>query len=120
MPNSVEIGDDLVVHHHGFGLVVHDFTTIGRRVHLFQGVTIGRSDVWIPRAESTFPGIEIEDDVWICAGAKVIGGSDGLRVGRGTVVGANAVLLTSTGTWEIWAGSPARLVGYRDRLEDEK
>ena len=27
----------------------------------------------------------------------------------------DAVLLTSTGEWEIWAGSPARLVGHRDR-----
>jgi serine O-acetyltransferase len=115
VPDDVEIGSDLVVHHHGFGLVVHQFTRIGDRVHLFQGVTIGRSDVWVSRAESDFEGIDIEDDVWICAGAKVVGGAGRLRVGRGTIVGANAVLLDSTGEWEIWAGSPARLVGHRDR-----
>jgi len=115
VPDDVEIGSGLVVHHHGFGLVVHQFTTIGDRVHLFQGVTIGRSDVWMSRADSDFEGIDIEDDVWICAGAKVVGGAGRLRVGRGTVVGANAVLLESTGEWEIWAGSPARCVGHRDR-----
>ena len=117
MPDDVEIGRDLVVHHHGFGLVVHHFTTIGDRVHLFQGVTIGRSDVWVPRAASAFEGVDIGDDAWICAGAKVVGGAGRLRVGNGTIVGANAVLLESTGEWEIWAGSPARLVGHRTREE---
>ncbi len=114
VPDSVIIGHDLVVHHHGFGLVVHSWTRIGDRVHLFQGVTIGRSDVWAPRSSSDFEGIDIEDDAWICAGAKVIGSAGRLRVGRGTVVGANAVLTTSTGEWEIWAGAPARCVGRRD------
>jgi serine O-acetyltransferase len=38
-----------------------------------------------------------------------------LRVGRGTMVGANAVLLESTGEDEIWAGIPARCVGKRAR-----
>ncbi|MEM9038295.1 MAG: hypothetical protein AAGD33_00230 [Actinomycetota bacterium] len=113
IPNDVEIGDDLVIHHHGFGLVVHKWATIGDRVHLFQGVTIGRSDVWESRTESDFDGVDIDDDVWLCAGAKVIGGAGRLRVGRGTIVGANAVLLESTGEWEIWAGSPARRVGFR-------
>jgi serine O-acetyltransferase len=36
-----------------------------------------------------------------------------VTVGRGTVVGANAVLARSTGEWEIWAGSPAKCVGTR-------
>lgn len=114
IPDSVEVGRDLVVHHHGFGLVVHPFTRIGDRVHLFQGVTVGRSDVWIARDQSPFEGVDIHDDVWLCAGAKVIGGAGRLNVGRGTVIGANAVLLGSTGEWEIWAGAPARKVGERD------
>jgi len=37
-----------------------------------------------------------------------------LRVGSGTVLGANAVLLQSTGENEIWAGIPARCVGKRE------
>ncbi|MGK2955526.1 MAG: serine O-acetyltransferase [Solirubrobacterales bacterium] len=113
IPNEVEIGDDLAIRHGGYGLVIHPFTTIGDRVVLFQGVTVGRSDVWMPRSESPFAGIDIEDDVWICAGAKVIGKRGRLRVGRGTVVGANSVVLESTGEWEIWAGAPARKVGDR-------
>jgi serine O-acetyltransferase len=114
IPDSVQIGDDLRIDHGGFGLVIHDNTVIGDRVRLFQGVTIGRADIWIPRAESDFEGVEIGDDACICVGAKVIGGAGWLRVGRGTVVGANAVLLESTGDWEIWAGVPARMVGKRE------
>jgi serine O-acetyltransferase len=117
IPDAVEIGTGLQIRHDGFGLVVHPNTTIGDRVVLFQGVTIGRSDVWIPRAESPFVGIDVGDDAWICAGAKVIGGAGRLTVGRGTIVGANAVLLQSTGDWEIWAGSPARKVGQRKPID---
>jgi serine O-acetyltransferase len=35
-------------------------------------------------------------------------------VRRGSVIGANAVLLESTGEYEIWAGIPAHCVGKRD------
>jgi serine O-acetyltransferase len=37
-----------------------------------------------------------------------------LRVGRGTVLGANAVLLESTGEGEVWAGLPAKKAGPRE------
>jgi serine O-acetyltransferase len=114
VPDSVRLGKDVRIMHGGFGLVIHDDTTIGDRVRLFQGVTIGRADVWVPRSEAVFGGIEIADDACVCAGAKIIGGATRLRVGRGTVVGANAVLRESTGDWEIWAGVPARLVGKRE------
>ena len=33
----------------------------------------------------------------------------------GSVIGANAVLLQSTGQNEIWAGVPARLIGKREQ-----
>jgi len=37
-----------------------------------------------------------------------------LRVRQSTVVGANSVLLTSTGENEIWAGIPAKRIGERE------
>lgn len=113
VPSSVVIGPDLAVYHQGFGVVIHRRTQIGARVALFQGVTVGRADVTVPRERSPFERVVIEDDVWLCAGAKVLGGAGTLTVGRGTVVAANAVLLRSTGPWEIWGGVPARLIGRR-------
>lgn len=114
VPSEVSFGPGLVVHHHAMGLVIHHRTTVGARVHLFQGVTIGRDRVWEPLDASSPFHIVIEDDVWVCTGATVLGGEDGLRIGRGTIIGANAVLRDSTGPWEIWAGIPARLVGTRE------
>lgn len=121
VPAAVEIGADLVVHHQGFGTVLHETTVLGDRVHLFQGVTIGRADVTIRKIHSTFQGVVIGDDAYICAGAKVLGGEAGqLVVGRGTVVAANAVLLQSTGAWEIWGGVPARLIGKREPFPEDE
>lgn len=115
VPSEVAIGEDLVIHHQASGLVVHPNTTIGKRVHIMHGVTIGlgRDRIWEPDPDEDRGRLVIEDDVWLCAGSMVIGGRDELRVGRGTVLGAGSVLLQSTGRWEIWAGAPARRVGTR-------
>ena len=81
------------------------------------GAGLGRADIHRPMAQSRFEGIVIEDDVILSPGAKVLCKEGVLRVGRGTVVGANAVLLQSTGEWEIWAGIPARCIGKREALD---
>jgi acetyltransferase-like isoleucine patch superfamily enzyme len=77
----------------------------------------GRSDIHRPMSDSKFEGIIIEDDVVLSPGCKVLCKEGCLRVGRGTVIGANAVLLESTGDWEIWAGIPAKLIGKREPVE---
>lgn len=113
IPLQVEIGHQLEIAHGGFGIVVHSKAQIGNRVKIYPGVTIGRADIYRPSIDSKFEGIVIEDEVILSPGCKVLGKSGILRVGRGTVVGANAVLLSSTGEWEIWAGVPASKVGDR-------
>jgi serine O-acetyltransferase len=114
LPRPVPIGSKLEIAHGGFGIVVHSKTKIGNRVKIYPGVTLGRADIYKPAAESRFESIVIEDDVILSPGCKVLCKEGTLRVGRGTVVGANAVLLESTGEGEIWAGMPARRVGKRD------
>ena len=56
----------------------------------------------------------VEDDVILGTGAKVLCSEGVLRVGKRTIVGANAVLLQSTGENEIWAGIPAKCIGRRE------
>jgi serine O-acetyltransferase len=114
VPPGVRVGPGLRVMHRGFGTVVHPGVTLGANVTLYHGVTIGRADPWVPGDLSPLRRIVLEDDVMVCAGAAILGRSGVLTVGRGTVVGANAVLLTSTGENEIWAGAPARCVGRRE------
>lgn len=115
IPVSVKIGRDFELAHGGFGVVIHSKSTIGDRVKIYPGVTIGRSDVHLPIEDSEFAGILIEDDVLLAPGSKVLGKEGMLKVGRGTVLGANAVLLTSTGENEIWAGVPAKCIGRKDQ-----
>ena len=113
VPPDVRVGPGLRVMHRGFGTVVHPGVTLGAGVTLYHGVTIGRSDPWVPGDLSPLQRIVLEDDVVVCAGAAILGKTGVLTVARGTVVGANAVLTSSTGPGEIWAGVPARCVGQR-------
>ncbi len=120
IPTSVGIGEDFLLEHGGHGVVVHSRAQIGDRVRMYQGVTLGRADIYQPMENSQFEGLQIGDDVILCPGCKVLCGEGILKVGNGTVVGANAVLLQSTGEYEIWAGSPARCVGQRPRGDRER
>jgi serine O-acetyltransferase len=62
----------------------------------------------IPREEA--PLIHIGNGAVIGIGASIMAPRQGLTVGDGTWVGANAVLLESTGPGEVWAGVPARRI----------
>ncbi len=111
IPLSVRIGRDFILVHGGFGVVFHSSTVIGDRVRVYQGVGVGRAEIHHSMDQSRFDKIVIEDDVILSPGAKVLCKEGVLRIARGTVVGANSVLLQSTGENEIWAGVPARCVG---------
>ena len=62
----------------------------------------------------TAQGITIEDDVWLAAGVIVL---DGVRIGRGSVIGAGAVVTGDIPPYGIAVGSPAHVV--KDRREAE-
>lgn len=113
IPMPVRVGPDFLLEHGGFGVVIHPSTVIGARVRIYPGVTLGRADVYRPADQSAFKGLIIEDDVILSPGAKLLCKEGTLRVGRGSIIGANAVLLESTGEYEIWAGVPARCIGQR-------
>ena len=114
IPRSVPIGRDFELAHGGSGIVIHSRSVIGNGVKIYPGVTLGRADIHRPMQTSRFEGVEIEDDVILAPGAKILCKEGILKVRRGTVIGANAVLLQSTGENEIWAGVPARRLGKRD------
>ncbi|MBX3195272.1 MAG: hypothetical protein KF727_09280 [Microbacteriaceae bacterium] len=117
-PREVELTGPVELAHGAVGLVVHRSTRVGAHVTFLPGVVVGRADSWIPPERVPHPGgrVVIGDHVTLGAGAKVLYSSgQELVISEGTVVGANAVLRSSTGPYEIWAGIPARRVGVRDR-----
>jgi serine O-acetyltransferase len=75
---------------HGTGIVVGETTSIGERVRIYQGVTLGalslpKHKVRALEAAKRHP--TIEDDVIIYANATILGGDT--VIGRGAVVGGN-------------------------------
>jgi len=100
-----------VLHSTSGGLVTHAAARIGSNVTIMHGVTIGRSDLGGPSDVGDGPRFVIEDDVFIGAGAVILARAGRtLTIGRGAVIGANAVVLESVPAGETWAGNPARCI----------
>jgi len=59
-------------------------------------------------------GITIEDDAWLGFGVIVL---DGVRIGKGAVIGAGAVVTRSVPDGAIAAGVPARVISMRSELK---
>lgn len=104
LPPSVVIGKSVVLGYSGLGTVIHARAVIGNHVIIGAGVTIGGKT---PHYEVPV----IEDDVEIGAGARILGP---IRVGRGAIIGANAVVVKNVPPGAIMAGVPARLIRMRD------
>jgi chloramphenicol O-acetyltransferase type B len=92
-------------------LVAHDVAFVGRDDHRYDivGQTIWDS----PRGDTA--RCVVEDDVWIGHGAIIL---SGVTIGRGSIVGAGAVVAKSVPRYAIFAGSPAKLVGWRFTAEE--
>ena len=120
IPRSVKIGENFELAHGGNGVVIHSKAVIGNNVKLYQGVTLGRADIHIPAEDSLFEGLVIEDDVILSPGAKVLCKEGVLRVAKGSIIGANAVLLQSTSDNEIWAGIPAKCISKRNDTQSQQ
>ena len=54
--------------------------------------------------------IIVGNDVWIGAGATLIGG---VKIGSGAIIGTNAMVTKDVPPYAIAAGNPARIVNYR-------
>ena len=78
-----DVPQDLILPH-PYGITIHYATKLGRNVVIMQHVTLGG---YHDRSWGEAP--TIEDDVYVGAGAVVLGP---ITVGRGAVVGANAVV----------------------------
>lgn len=134
----IALGDDVwlsqecyVLAHRDAEVWIGEQTYVGHRCLLYgtSGIRVGRdvlmaNDVQLICGNHTFARrdlpiraqptagqpITIEDDVWLGASVIVLGG---VTVGRGSVVGAGAVVTHSLPPYSIALGVPAKVAGVR-------
>jgi len=87
---------------HGMGVVIGETTEIGDDVLIYQGVTLGGTSL---KKEKRHP--TIEDKVMVSAGASVIGP---VRIGRGSKIGAGAVVVSSSPPNSTIVGIPGKII----------
>jgi serine O-acetyltransferase len=92
---GARIGESCFIDH-GTGVVIGETCVIGRRVRIYQGVTLGARSFPVDENGHLVKGIPrhplVEDDVVIYGGATVLGR---ITIGAGSVIGGN-VWLTHT------------------------
>ena len=87
---------------HGMGTVIGETAEVGDNVTMYQGVTLGGTGKEKGKRHPT-----IEDGVMISAGAKVLGN---ITVGKGSKIGAGAVVIRSVPPGSTVVGVPGRVV----------
>jgi serine O-acetyltransferase len=95
---------------HGMGVVIGETTEIGDDVLLYQSVTLGGTSL---KKEKRHP--TIEDSVMISAGASVIGP---VRIGRGSRIGAGAVVVSSSPPFSTIVGIPGKVIEGESTRQD--
>ena len=113
---KVKLGNEVFI---GYGteLDISDSLALGNQVLIAPGCFItdhhhkrgAHAQIAAQGCESA--PVVIEDDVWLGANAVVL---PGIRIGRGAIVGANAVVTHDVEAMTIVAGAPARAIGMRD------
>lgn len=94
---GVEIGENTLIAMHT--CIVSSNHTIPDKKTLIRS----RGDILLP--------VKIGNDVWIGAGAKILGG---ITIGDGCIIGAGAVVTKSLPPYAIAKGVPAKITGYRN------
>ena len=113
---TLEIGDNTLIGHYA-NLRAGRRLSIGRDVRIGQFVSVlgdnhrfDRTDVPIWQQGEEPHDVTIEDDVWVGAHAIIL---PGVRVGRGSVIGAGAVVTRDVPPFSVAVGNPARVIRSR-------
>jgi serine O-acetyltransferase len=103
---AAKIGPELFIDH-GSGVVIGETTEIGRRVTLYQGVTLGGTGFQRGKRHPT-----LGDNVTVGSGAKLLGP---IAVGDGAKIGANTVMVEDVPPSSTVVGNPGHPVKVEGR-----
>lgn len=111
-PDRIRIGSHCIIGFQCFlggegGIEIGDNVNIAS----FSVLLGGAHDINSPTFEAVLRPMIIEDYVWIATRATI---TAGLRIGRGAVVAAGAVVTRDVPPYHVVAGVPARKIGERD------
>lgn len=108
LPPGVELGEGTFFSSGGLGTVLHRRARVGRNCIISSCVTLGIRD-------NGGGAPVIEDDCFIGSGARILGD---VRVGSGSIVGANCVVIHDVPPNSVVAGVPGRIV--RSDISDQE
>lgn len=94
---SIKIGENCLIASH---------TSIYANNHTFTNPAVN-----IREQESSFKGIVIEADCWLGSGVRVV---DGVTIGKGSVIGAGAVVTKNIPPYSVAVGVPAKVISQRN------
>jgi acetyltransferase-like isoleucine patch superfamily enzyme len=94
--DSIKIGENCLIASH---------SAIYANNHIFDDPTYP-----IRKQGNSYKGISIEDDCWLGSGVRVL---DGVTIGRGSVVGAGAVVTKNIPPYSVAVGVPAKVISKR-------
>lgn len=100
-----------VIIDHGMGTVIGETAEVGDGVILYQGVTLGGTDLNPVKRHPT-----LENHVVVGAGAKVLGN---IRIGHDTRIGANSVVVEDVPPRSTMVGIPARRIAHGVAVGEE-
>jgi acetyltransferase-like isoleucine patch superfamily enzyme len=105
------LGEYCIIYGHG-GIEIGDNTLIAMHTCIVSSNhAIANKNTLIRSQGDVLLPVKIGSDVWIGAGAKILGG---VTIGDGCVVGAGAVVAKSLPPYAIAVGVPAQITGYRN------
>lgn len=114
---TVQIYSVLVGDRHGGPITIGNGVRIAPLVMIFaRNHNFADTDIPIYQQGITASPIIIEDDVWV-AGKVMI--TAGVRIGRGSVIGAGAVVTKDIPPWSVAVGVPAQVIKTRKASEPD-
>ena len=116
MGGEIKIGSDCSVNAYSFisgagGVKIRNHVIIGCHVSIYASNHVF-ADITVPMNTQglDLKGIEIEEDVWVSTGVRIL---DGVRIGTGAVLAAGAVITKSIDSYSIVGGVPAKEISSR-------